>query len=108
MGFRRRQTVLIDNTVERSWMAGNYVRIDLIAGGAAGDHTVNGILPPGQPPIQGPGDVLVAVHFHNNATGVLTDQTGEFTITAPNVINNGGGTDSAAGVLVVVWEDRTP
>lgn len=35
------------------------------------------------------------------------DLTAEFTITAPNTINNGGGTGTVGQVLLVVYEDLT-
>lgn len=107
MSFRRRQTVLIDNSVQPGWMAGNYVRVTILAGGAAGNHAVPGIEPVGLPPVNGPGDVLTSVMFFNNAIGTLADLTSEFTITSTGTINNAAGTDTAAGLLVVVWEDRT-
>lgn len=111
------------------------VRTAIIAGGAAGDHTVTGIEV---------GDALRAVialnpaHTHTipadtsgttevaeiNAAGNLavgaggnipsdgaiapTDLLGEFSITAADTINNAGGTDTTGQVLVVVYEDLTP
>lgn len=72
----------------------------VIAGGAAGDHTVTGIAL---------GDRLVTVLFDTLAdTGeALTDITDEFSITADDTINNAGGTDTTDGALIVLYEDKT-
>ncbi len=69
----------------------------LVAGGAAGDFTVAGI---------DVGMTLVSVLYHVGAGLVVTDiqdLTSEFTITAPNTINNAGGTDTTGGKLQVLW-----
>jgi len=126
------------------------VRTTVIAGGAAGNHTVAGIavgdalravlhismgahaahghdittvVAAGggsavtEPVIAGPFesagggqtnpgavDVLAAAQAH---TWAVADITAEFTITAPNIINNTGGTDTTGDILIVVYEDLT-
>ena len=84
------------------------VRTKVINGGAAGNHTVTGIVV---------GDVLRAVlkldftlaeGAPNVRTWAAADLTSEFAITAANTINNAGGTDTTGAVLVVVYEDLTP
>jgi hypothetical protein len=69
----------------------------VIAGGAAGNHTVTGI---------SIYDRLVSV-IHNTA-GTLADLTSEFTITATNTINNAAGTDTSSDQLLVIYQDNTP
>lgn len=77
------------------------VRSTVIAGGAAGDHTVTGIET---------GDALRAVLFIDatDASETYSDLTSEFSISAADTINNGGGTDTSGGALIVVYEDLTP
>lgn len=72
----------------------------VIAGGAAGDHTVTGIAL---------GDEIVAVLEFATAASIatLTDRTAEFTITAADTINNTGGTATTSDSLLVIWVDRT-
>jgi len=84
----------------KSLLAGA-VKATIIAGGAAGDHTVTGIEV---------GDALRAVLFIDatDASEAYTDLTAEFSITADDTINNAGGTATTGGGLVVVWEDLTP
>jgi len=68
-----------------------------VAGAAPGDVTVTGI---------NVGDTLVSVIFFPGAGLAVTDVidlTSEFTITALNTINNGGGTDTSGGKLLVMW-----
>ena len=66
----------------------------IIAGGAAGNHTATGIAV---------NDALVYVYMQNGTSGLLTDITSEFTITAADTINNAGGTNSTNNFLVVLW-----
>ena len=84
------------------------VRTKVIAGGAAGNHTVTGIAV---------GDALrsvlkldftLAEGTPNTRTWATSDLTSEFTITAADTINNTGGTDTTGAILVVVFEDLTP
>lgn len=65
----------------------------VIAGGAAGNHTVTGILTT---------DILLAVIDLTTEA----DLTSEFTITATDTINNGGGTDTTGDNLLVLWLHR--
>lgn len=68
----------------------------IIAGGAAGNHTVTGIAT---------GDTLVSVlHVDfTDASETGDDVTAEFTISAADTINNMGGTDTTGGFLVVTY-----
>lgn len=68
------------------------LRSRVVTGAAAGDLTVTGIKL---------GDKLVLVQQINAAAAETTD---EFTVTADDTINNTGGTSSAAGLVLVVWE----
>jgi hypothetical protein len=68
-------------------------------GGAAGDHTLTGI---------SLDDKIIAItHLQTNAGAfdAAADLTSEFSITAANTINNGGGTATADDLLVVQWYD---
>lgn len=69
--------------------------VALIAGGAAGAHTVTGI---------DTSDQLVAV-LHNTA-GVLADLTDEFTVSDADEIDNTGGTDTTGDQLLVFYSAR--
>lgn len=75
--------------------------VSLVDGGAAGDITVSGIEAQ---------DSLVAVYSLASATDVLStaDLTSEFSITADDTINNTGGTSSADGALLVIWQKVHP
>ena len=84
------------------------VRTKVVAGGAAGNHTVSGIAV---------GDALrsvlkldftLAEGAPNVRTWSVADLTSEFTVTATDTINNAGGTDTTGAILVVVFEDLTP
>lgn len=74
----------------------------VIAGGAAGNHTVTGIAP---------GDELVGVIvLDRNGTAAninLLGLTAEFTVTAVNTINNTGGTATSGDAILVVYMDLT-
>jgi len=65
----------------------------LIAGAAAGDVTVTGILLT---------DTLISV-IHNTA-GALVDLTSEFTIDSDDTINNDGGTGTGSDDLLVTYQ----
>lgn len=83
------------------------VRTTYLPGGAAGDLTLSGIKK---------GDALisvVAVAFTLTAGTPNTidaftaaDLTDEFSVTAADTINNGGGTSTAASLVVVTWFDH--
>ena len=66
----------------------------LISGGAAGDHTVTGILTT---------DELLAVFEQDGTSGLLTDLTSEFSISAADTINNTGGTATTSDFLLVLY-----
>lgn len=68
------------------------IRTRSVAGAVAGDLVVTGI---------NLGDKLISVQLVSGAGANLVD---EFTITADDTINNVGGTSTAAGVVLVVWE----
>ena len=69
----------------------------LIAGGAAGAHAVAGITDI---------DRIISVYEQDAASGILTDLTGEFTVTADDTIDNTGGTDTSGDTLLVTYGDR--
>ena len=96
----RDSDIAADAAIDKAKLGTGIVKATIIAGGAAGDHTVGGIAT---------GDNLVAVlHVDfTDASETGTDITSEFTISAADTINNAGGTDSTGGFLVVVYEDRT-
>lgn len=86
------------------------LQTQIIVGGAAGNHTVTGI---------GLNDDLlyVAMLGFNTAdpvvaggavTPVVSNLTNEFTVTAANTINNGGGTASTNRVLLVIYNHVHP
>jgi hypothetical protein len=68
------------------------------SGGAAGDHTVTGIAV---------GDALLYVWKQDGTSGIITNLTSEFTITGPDTINNGGGTDTTGDNLIVHFLNKT-
>jgi len=74
------------------------VQKSIINGGAAGAHTVSGILL---------NDRLVCVWEQDGASGLLTDLSSEFTITADDTIDNTGGTATAGDTLIVEWQTAT-
>lgn len=65
-----------------------------IAGAAAGNHTVTGILTT---------NTLVAVVHVDDTTHASTDKTAEYTISASDTINNTSGTTSVGSHVVVVY-----
>jgi len=75
----------------------------VIAGGAAGDHTVTGI--------ETKDNLKTVLHLDftleegapNTRTWVIHDLTSEFSISAANTINNTGGTDTSGGILLVSY-----
>lgn len=78
--------------------SGERTQVALVAGGAAGDFTVNGIATV---------DRLIAVHELVSA-GAHVDLTGEFTITAADTINNTGGSATTGNQIMVIYGDRSP
>lgn len=81
-------------------LPGGFLQVDLAAGGAAGNITITGIAV---------GDELAFVGVFATAASIatLTDLTAEFSVTAPNTINNTGGTATTSNQLMVIWVDRT-
>lgn len=66
-----------------------------VAGGAAGNLTVVGGITTA--------DRIISVTATVLTTGVTTDLTSEFTITAANTINNTGGTATTASLVLCTW-----
>ena len=67
-------------------------KVAVIAGGAAGDHTVTGVKVR---------DQLVAVIRHIDG-GAISDLTSEFSISAADTLNNASGTDTSSDQLLVL------
>lgn len=84
------------DAVTKAKIGEQLVKVALIAGGSAGNHTVTGIAT---------ADTLISV-IHNTA-GALVDLTSEFTISAANTINNAAGTDTSSDQLLVIYQDNT-
>lgn len=78
-----------------------WLKVTLVAGGSAGNHTVTGIEV---------GDEIVFVGHFSTAAAIATlgDLTAEFSVTAADTINNTSGTDTSSDQLQVIWIDRTP
>jgi hypothetical protein len=80
--------------------SGNFL-MNVIAGGAAGNHTLTGCAV---------GDEIIGVAYFAkpgyNLTAV-SDLTSEFSILDTNVVENAGHTDTASGYLLINWLDRT-
>lgn len=74
------------------------VTVTHVAGGSAGDFTLTGITTE---------DELLSVEAEDTTSGVTTNLTAQFTITAANTINNTGGTASTGKVLIVRWRDAS-
>lgn len=80
------------------------VKFSMIAGGAAGNHTLTGIAV---------GDALAGVvYLKDNSPLAVSDISSEFSgtgkgILATNVIANGGGTNTSGGFLLISWVDKT-
>jgi hypothetical protein len=88
------------NSITNSMLAGGFMNVTLVAGGAAGNHTVTGIAT---------GDELVFVGHLSTAAAIATlaDLTSEFTVSAADTINNAAGTDTTNDQLMVIWLDLT-
>ena len=89
---------IADDAVTKAKLAGSFMGMALVAGGAAGDITVTGIATD---------DELVAVWEQDGTSGLLTDLTSEFSITAADTINNTDGSATTGDKLVVVYLDLT-
>ncbi|KKL54127.1 hypothetical protein LCGC14_2268530 [marine sediment metagenome] len=79
---------------------GGTLKMALISGSTAGNHTLTGIAV---------GDRIVSVgHFSTEAAiATLADLTSEFSVDSANTIDNTGGTDTTNDQLQVFWEDLT-
>ena len=106
-GFIQDAKVAVDAAIAHTKLGTDAVKSTIIAGGAAGNHTVTGI---------STGDALVAVlkldftltdGTPNTRAWTVSDLTGEFSISAADTINNAGGTDTTGAALLVLYEDRT-
>lgn len=94
------------NAGDISDLQGYVSHLNVVAGGAAGNHTLTGAAV---------GDALSGVIYVVKGTENLTavsDLTAEFTgsgkgIIDDDVIANGGGTDTTGGYLIVGWIDKT-
>lgn len=81
------------------------LKMAVISGGAAGDHTVTGI-EYGDGKRSYLGDQLIGVlHYTPGAASTIADLTSEFTLTADNTINNTGGTATTGDTLIVFYVD---
>ncbi len=76
------------------------LKVDLVAGGAAGNHTVTGIATT---------DELLYVGHWSTAAAIAThaDLTAEFSIDSADTIDNTGGTATTSDQLMVVWYDKS-
>lgn len=88
--------MLADDAVTKAKVGEQLIKAALIAGGAAGDHTVTGIAV---------ADNLIMV-LHYTTGAALADLTSEFTISAANTINNDGGTATTSDQLLVLYQDN--
>lgn len=86
--------------IAKSNLPVGFLQADLIAGGAAGAHTVTGMAV---------GDEIVFVGMFVTAASIatLSDITAEFTA-GVNDANNAAGTNSTNNQLLILWIDRTP
>jgi hypothetical protein len=78
-------------------LASPFLKVKVLAGGAAGNFTATGVKTT---------DALISVLRLVGAATTLTnitDLTGEFSITATNTINNTSGTATTSDKLLVVW-----
>lgn len=92
--------LLKDGLVSRASIPAAGFKIAVIAGGAAGDHTVTGITTAD--------DLLEVLYFAGGGVDItdVSDLAGEFAISGADTINNGGGTNTTGGKLVVRYLDR--
>ena len=99
VGFASNRGTLVDGAVTKEKLGTGFLKVALIAGGAAGNFTVTGITT---------ADALISVlHLPDaGAVDAIADLTAEFSITAANTINNTGGTASTNGKLQIFYQDR--
>jgi len=86
--------VVFTGTTLKVLNPGAQIKQTAIAGAAAGNHTVTGILTT---------DTLVSVIHLDSTTKLLADKTSEYTITAGDTINNTAGTSSASNTVLVTY-----
>lgn len=98
-GFSLANSSITDSAVTGVGLATGVVKITLVNGGSAGDHTVAGMAV---------GDEIVFVAHISTAASVATiaDLTSEFTAAAGKMTNV-GGTDTTNDQLMVTWINRT-
>jgi hypothetical protein len=86
-------------SVQGADLVAGILRVTLVAGGAAGNHTVAGIAV---------GDEIVFVGHFTTAASIATlgDLTSEF-VAGAGVVTNTGGTDTTNDQLQVIWIDKT-
>ena len=72
----------------------NPIKVSLISGGAAGNHTVSNIKI---------NDELIAVLEQNGTSGILTDLSTEFSIVKADTIDNTGGTATSSDKLLIFY-----
>lgn len=82
-------------------MQGYVSHLNVIAGGAAGNHTLTGVAIGDEL-----GGVLHVTKGAENLTGVA-DLGSEFTILDDDVIENAGHTNTTGGYLIVSWINKT-
>jgi|GEM_PF-4810646 len=94
------RALFADGFVNGAKLAASILHVDLVNGGAAGDHTVTGIAS---------GDEIVFVGHFSTAAAIATlaDLTSEFSVTGADTINNAAGTDTSSDQLMVIWLDKT-
>ena len=92
-------TSLGTGSVTKNELAGGFLKVKLVSGGAAGDINVSGIAV---------GDELVFVGVFTTAASIATfaDLTSEFTVGAGK-ISNTGGTATTNNQLMVIYLDLT-
>jgi hypothetical protein len=99
-GFLQNAKVADDAAIAAPKLGTGTIKTALIDGGAAGDHTVTGI--------ETDDELVCVLHLPDaGAVDDMADLTGEFSISAADTINNGGGTATTAGKLLVIYEDRS-
>lgn len=79
-----------------------------VVGAAAGDVAVVGIAPSDQLVSVTEIDIVLTEGSPNTRAWAVADRTAEFSITEDDVINNVGGTSTAAKLLMVTFEVGDP
>ncbi len=84
----------------RLFLLNNGMKLTLVNGAAAGNHTVAGITTEDRIVWIGHATTLVSI-------ASMATLTGEFTISAANTVENAGETDTSNDQLWVLWEDAS-